>query len=265
MVCRIGGAGVVTRLLVIGLLFPLLVKADSITLRDGSLIEGSILSKTATQFYITVSSGEAQYVSVEDVAQYEWRGRTVVLVSPETRPSQRLETAPDTQPVTSRPFAAIPASRPASRPMQQHVSESHPRPTSTRAVSPPSTSVSTRPATPPPSFNSMAQHPQSQEATDLSHAGEDNKSSASGPAAPQAKDSSTGGVVCCASIGLIAVLLLVLQIVFGKPSQCQVCGNPIRRNAYKWKLQGKTTWVCGNCNRSLERKASQAAIKGLGL
>lgn len=60
-------------------------------------------------------------------------------------------------------------------------------------------------------------------------------------------------------IGL--VLFFVAAIVVAIPKTCDVCNAALKRASYSWKLDGKNQRVCPNCNRSLERKTSRAALK----
>ncbi len=67
--------------------------------------------------------------------------------------------------------------------------------------------------------------------------------------------------------GLLAVVVLVVGlIVLGSllpPDSCYICGVKLKKSSYKWKLDRASRHVCPNCNRSLERKQSQAAISDL--
>jgi hypothetical protein len=61
------------------------------------------------------------------------------------------------------------------------------------------------------------------------------------------------------------VLLVLIAIACASPTSCQICGNELRRNKYRWKIDGKKLVICPNCNRQLESKKSREAIKRLGL
>lgn len=56
------------------------------------------------------------------------------------------------------------------------------------------------------------------------------------------------------------VILLVLVVMFGKPSSCDVCGQSIKKTYYKWKIAGKKQVMCPKCNSQMERKVSKEAF-----
>jgi len=65
------------------------------------------------------------------------------------------------------------------------------------------------------------------------------------------------------TIAGFVVLFICIAALFQKPSKCEVCGTPLRKRSYVWKLEGKKKHICGNCNRSLERKVSSEAVREL--
>lgn len=55
----------------------------------------------------------------------------------------------------------------------------------------------------------------------------------------------------------------LFSLLFGR--RCYICGNPIRRKYYPWKIKGRRRILCPNCNQSMERDVSKkkmAAFKG---
>ncbi len=61
--------------------------------------------------------------------------------------------------------------------------------------------------------------------------------------------------------GIAATLLLLGYLL--RPRRCDVCGNRLQRASYIWELEGAKKRVCPHCNRSLERKQSQRAMRGM--
>lgn len=47
-----------------------------------------------------------------------------------------------------------------------------------------------------------------------------------------------------------------------RPSRCDVCGGSIKRNYYSWTIDGQSRTVCPTCNRTMERRKSQAVLNG---
>jgi hypothetical protein len=58
-------------------------------------------------------------------------------------------------------------------------------------------------------------------------------------------------------VGLLSIILIANLL---KPKRCEVCNNQIKRNSYKWEIDGQSTLVCVPCNQSLSRKQSKRAI-----
>lgn len=59
---------------------------------------------------------------------------------------------------------------------------------------------------------------------------------------------------------LILSGIAVLYYLAVQPEYCDCCRTQLKRKSYSWILQGESKKVCPNCNRSLERKISRAAI-----
>jgi hypothetical protein len=70
-------------------------------------------------------------------------------------------------------------------------------------------------------------------------------------AGPPDRQSPTLTWVC---LGVAAIVSLTL--FRGRPSRCSMCDNPLRRTAYKWKIDGKTRYLCPHCNQRMERQQS---------
>lgn len=50
--------------------------------------------------------------------------------------------------------------------------------------------------------------------------------------------------------------------MFGLFTQrCQQCSNILKRKKFKWRVDGRTKWVCPACNSTMQRKASSASFK----
>ncbi len=45
------------------------------------------------------------------------------------------------------------------------------------------------------------------------------------------------------------------------PSSCTVCAATFKRTVWMWQIDGVEEHVCSNCNRSLERRASNASVR----
>ncbi len=58
------------------------------------------------------------------------------------------------------------------------------------------------------------------------------------------------------------VLGLILLMAANWQKDCQICGNPIKRDSYTWTMDdGQKKRVCPKCNQTLERRQSREAIK----
>ncbi|GEM_PF-2421592 len=57
------------------------------------------------------------------------------------------------------------------------------------------------------------------------------------------------------------VVLMILGAKFAEPSNCQICGNVLKRNKYVWNLGRKKKVVCSHCNRRLESEQSRDAFR----
>ncbi len=42
-------------------------------------------------------------------------------------------------------------------------------------------------------------------------------------------------------------------------TKCELCGNELRRESYKWKIDGKNKQLCPKCNQTLEKRRSKEA------
>ena len=49
------------------------------------------------------------------------------------------------------------------------------------------------------------------------------------------------------------------------PVRCALCDVPLRKKSYTWDIKGERKRVCPECNKTLQRKRSNAAIKNAGL
>lgn len=81
----------------------------------------------------------------------------------------------------------------------------------------------------------------------------------------------------CFWVGLVIIVLFSILIILAHgarnpqgsqttaqwlvPSECEQCGNEIRRNYYTWTIDGREKVVCPECNKSLRRKASKGATR----
>jgi hypothetical protein len=77
-------------------------------------------------------------------------------------------------------------------------------------------------------------------------------------AADSESGSGVGGRVCIGAA--ILVVLVLLAAIFGG-QKCTVCGTPIKRKSYRWKIDGKKEILCPKCNGQMERRQSRAAFK----
>jgi hypothetical protein len=68
---------------------------------------------------------------------------------------------------------------------------------------------------------------------------------------PEAQRNTTLMWVC---LGIAVVVSLTL--FRGRPSRCSMCDNVLRRTSYKWKIDGKTRYLCPHCNQRMERQQS---------
>ncbi len=59
-------------------------------------------------------------------------------------------------------------------------------------------------------------------------------------------------------IGLIIILIIAFQV-----RKCDICGALIKRQSYKWEINGEKKRVCPKCNNGLENKRSREAIRNL--
>lgn len=72
-----------------------------------------------------------------------------------------------------------------------------------------------------------------------------------------------GGWICAAiGIGLVAILALVAAGIFRR-ERCTVCGVRIKRTSYRVRINGKRHTLCPNCNDSIEKRRSSAAVHKL--
>ena len=69
-----------------------LAHADSIILRDGTRIEGTIIS-----VYV-VSDGTQRYIAVSDIAQLEWQGKVETLGQAQAQPATNTKQVATSQP-----------------------------------------------------------------------------------------------------------------------------------------------------------------------
>lgn len=60
-------------------------------------------------------------------------------------------------------------------------------------------------------------------------------------------------------IGIIVLIFIIS--VFAGPGKCDVCGLPIKKKHYTWKIDGKKQKLCPKCNSQMERKVSKDAFK----
>jgi hypothetical protein len=72
-------------------------------------------------------------------------------------------------------------------------------------------------------------------------------------------------VDACVAIAVVSIVIFVIWAVvkaLGGPSNCGVCGSTLKRARYEWTASdGTVTIMCANCNRTMERKKSKAAMK----
>jgi ribosome-binding protein aMBF1 (putative translation factor) len=52
-----------------------------------------------------------------------------------------------------------------------------------------------------------------------------------------------------------------MAVVGAWPKRCEICGVPIKRQSYTWKIGDEKKRACPNCNRTLERRQSQRATR----
>lgn len=62
-------------------------------------------------------------------------------------------------------------------------------------------------------------------------------------------------------LGIAATLVLLGYLL--RPRRCDICGNVLQRASYKWELEGAKKRVGPHCNRTLERRQSQRAMRGV--
>jgi len=61
----------------------------------------------------------------------------------------------------------------------------------------------------------------------------------------------------------VVVFMSVLLFIAARPKHCQICGNQIRKDSYRWEIEGKEKIVCPKCNQAIERKKSKVAVSSL--
>jgi len=57
------------------------------------------------------------------------------------------------------------------------------------------------------------------------------------------------------------IILLVIIVLFCKPSRCAICGLTIKKKYYTWEINGKNRKICPKCNNQMEHKVSKEAFK----
>jgi len=68
-------------------------------------------------------------------------------------------------------------------------------------------------------------------------------------------------------LGIIGVVVLVglfiLHALTSGPVDCEICGVELKKKSYEWNIDGKKKTVCPNCNRKMEKKASDDAFRDM--
>jgi hypothetical protein len=62
-------------------------------------------------------------------------------------------------------------------------------------------------------------------------------------------------------LAIIIALVVTIIAAVSHRWHCDVCGLPIRRKYYKWKIEGKDQVLCPKCNAKMERKVSNKVFK----
>jgi hypothetical protein len=76
--------------------------------------------------------------------------------------------------------------------------------------------------------------------------------------AAQGPDAQRNNTMMWVCLGIAAIVGLTL--LRGRPRRCSLCDNPLRRTSYKWKIDGKTQYLCTHCNQRMERQQSAEAF-----
>lgn len=61
----------------------------------------------------------------------------------------------------------------------------------------------------------------------------------------------------------VLVILSAVVVLGGRQKKCQLCGVPIKRQEYRWEIDGEKKYICSKCNTRLENKASKEAVDRL--
>jgi len=64
----------------------------------------------------------------------------------------------------------------------------------------------------------------------------------------------------CVLIGVLFSYVIIKAIV-SPPATCTICEAEIKKNVYKWKIEGQNEYLCPNCNSKMKKKKSNAAFK----
>ena len=62
-------------------------------------------------------------------------------------------------------------------------------------------------------------------------------------------------------LAIALVVGLIARFTPSTPTRCGLCGNTIRRKYYTWPVGEETKAVCPECNSTLRRKQSKAALR----
>lgn len=65
-------------------------------------------------------------------------------------------------------------------------------------------------------------------------------------------------------LAMILGAIFIFGIIHGfRCRLCEVCGVVLKRVVYRWEINGESKRVCPNCNRTLERRQSNRALRNL--
>lgn len=72
-------------------------------------------------------------------------------------------------------------------------------------------------------------------------------------------------VACCFGPipGLIAIVIGLVYWFVTMKTNCDVCGNALKRKTHYWTIEGKEMALCPYCNQKLSRQKSDAGLAKL--
>lgn len=60
---------------------------------------------------------------------------------------------------------------------------------------------------------------------------------------------------------IIGIFVIAVIVGMFKPSRCDICRTPFKRNYHTWTIEGKKQHLCPNCNSKMNRRQSNIHFK----